>query len=72
MGHKNFLTKAKGGSSLLRAAGRSEWTREKNGSLTEQKEQLERKEVEMVEIELRVRKEKNFVGEPLLCWEDED
>jgi hypothetical protein len=26
----------------------------------------------MVEIELRVRKEKKFVGEPLLCWEDED
>jgi hypothetical protein len=33
MGHKNFLTKANGRSSLLRAAGRSEWTREKNGSL---------------------------------------
>lgn len=38
----------------------------------EELEQLEREEVEMVEIELRVGKEKKIVGEPLLCWEDED
>jgi len=33
------------------------------------REQLEREEVE---IELRVGKEKQIVGEPLQCWEDED
>lgn len=40
--------------------------------LMKELEQLEREEVEMVEIELRVGKEKKIVGEPLLCWEDED